>query len=230
MMFVVTVLAQRQAPTTSSAAGHLPKYRMHAMSTQQLAVKLLPPRLRKRVTTHEFSPAAHVTFSSRPYPMPDGFCERDQYRVSLRAPSRMTWTADIRRGDCPADGMAGFAHVNPNPQLHVAQAKMAIRWLEAAIAAAGGGQPLSFDLDCVSDAQPNLCADGARPALAKLAVDNASIVDGAFTCRASETRFALRQDAAASGAGPTPEWHLQLARGAARPRLTMRWTLASLKD
>jgi hypothetical protein len=230
MMFVVTVLALLQAASSSSAAGDLPNDRWQAMSTQQLAVKLLPPRLRKRVTTHEFSPAAHVTFSSRPYPMPDGFCERDQYRVSLRAPSRMTWTADIRRGDCPADGMAGFAHVNPNPQLHVAQAKMAIRWLEAAIAAAGGGQPLSFDLDCVSDAQPNLCADGARPALAKLAVDNASIVDGAFTCRASETRFALRQDAAASGAGPMPEWHLQLARGAARPRLTMRWTLANLKD
>ena len=228
MMFVVTVLALLQ--TSSSAAGDLPNDRWRAMSTQQLAAKLLPPRLRKRVKTHEFSPAAHVIFSSRPYPMPDGFCERDQYRVSLRGRSELTWTADIRRGDCPAEGAAGFAHVNPNPQLHVAQAKMAIRWLEAAIAAAGGDQPLSFDVDCVSDAQPNLCADGARPALARLAVDNASIVDGAFTCRASETRFALRQDAAAPAAGPAPEWHLQLARGAARPRLTMRWTLADLKD
>ena len=141
----------------------------------------------------------------------------------------MTWTADIRRGACPAEGAAGIAHVNPNPQLHVAQAKMAIRWLESAIAAAGGDQPLSFDVDCVSDAQPNLCAT-RRPALARLAVDNASIVDGAFTCRASETRFTLRQDAAAPAADPAPEWHLQLARGAARPRLTMRWTLANLKN
>ena len=36
--------------SSSSAAGDLPNDRWRAMSTQQLAAKLLPPRLRKRVT------------------------------------------------------------------------------------------------------------------------------------------------------------------------------------
>jgi hypothetical protein len=197
------------------------------MSTRELAAKLLRPRTAKRVRTHEFSGPSQVTFYTRAYHMPDGFCVRDQYQVSMRSHSRMKQSADIRLGDCPAEGAVGFAHVNPNPQLHFAQAKLAIRWLEGAIAAARGDQPLSFDVDCVADAQPNSCAAGARAALGRLSVQNALMVDGAYTCRPSETTIELREDLAAPGAAPEPRWHLHLARGAARPRLTMRWTASS---
>ena len=222
-MLVLTVLAFLPAASSAAVAQPLPNEPWRSLSTRQLAAKLLPPRVARRVVTHEFVSPASVTFSTRPYAMPDGFCERDQYQVALRAHSRMTWTADIRRGDCPPEGAVGFAHVNPNPRLHVAQAKAAIRWLEGAIAAARGDQPLSFDVDCVSDAQPSPCADGARAALARLAVQNAMTIDGAFTCRPGEASFALRPD---SGAAPGPSWHLQLARGEGRPRLNMRWTTA----
>jgi hypothetical protein len=187
------------------------------MSTQELAAKLLPRRTARRIVTHEFVPNSRVLLSTRPSPTPDGFCERDQFLVPVGSPSKMTLRADIYRGDCPAEGIAGFVHVNPNPQLHVAQAKLAILWLEGAIAAARANTPLPFDVDCVADAQPDLCSD-ARAALAGLSVQNVQTVDGAFTCKPGEARFALRTDTATPG----PLWHLQLDRGKARPHLTMR--------
>ena len=77
--------------------------------------------------------------------------------------------------------------------------------------------PLPFDVDCVAEANPGLCAD-ARAALAGLSVQNVQTVDGSFTCKPGEARFALRTDPAKSG----PLWRLQLDRGEVRPHLTMR--------
>jgi hypothetical protein len=209
-MLVLTALALLASSTASDD-------RLRAMSTQELAAKLLPPRMARRARTHEFSSPGRVTFYSRIYPMPDGFCERDHYDVATRPRSKVTQSSDIYRGDCPAEGVAGFVHVTPNPRLHVAQAKLAIRWLEGAIAAARARMPLPFDVDCVATAQPSLCSD-ARAALAGLSVQNVEAVEGAFTCKPGEARFALRQDPAAPG----PLWHVQVDRGEGRPHLTMR--------
>ncbi|HEY6048730.1 MAG TPA: hypothetical protein VIV07_06760 [Sphingomicrobium sp.] len=214
MMLVLAAAALLQAAPVHAAAD------WRAMSTEELAARLLPRRIARRVVEHEFTSPTRVTFITRTYPMPDGFCERDIYQVSTASRSVVGQSADIRRGDCPAAGAAGFAHVNPNPKLHVAQAKAAVRWLEGAIDAARGAQPLTFDVDCVANVQPDACTGGARAALAKLAVENAQSVSGAFTCRTSVTSFALRQDSTAAG----PLWNVRLARGEARPRLTLTWT------
>jgi hypothetical protein len=222
-MFVLAALMILEAAPSAAVANTSDRWR--AMSTQQLAAKLLPRRIARRIVMHEFLPNSRVLLSTRPSPMPDGFCERDQFLVPTGSPSRMKQSADIYRGDCPGESVAGFVHVTPNPQLHVAQAKLAIRWLEGAIAAARATRPLSFDVNCVADNQPSLCAD-SRAALASLSVQNVLTVDGAFTCRPGEARFALRQEPTAPGTGPSSVWHLELVRGTARPRLTMRWTAA----
>ena len=216
-MFVLTALMILGAASPPAVANSSDRWR--AMSTQELAAKLLPRRLARRVVEHEFASSSQVTFTTRTSPTPDGFCERDQFLVPVRSPPKMTLRADIYRGDCPAEGIAGFVHVTPNPQLHVAQAKLAIRWLEGAIAAARARMPLAFDVDCVAEAQPSLCSD-ARAALAMLSVQNIVTVDGAFTCRPGEARFSLRPE---PGAGKGSLWQLQLERGDARPHLTMRW-------
>lgn len=232
-MFVLTAMAFLQTASPAAAGAEASNEPLSAMSTQELAAKLLPPRVARRVAEHKFSAPgasnrvpAQVTFYTRPYPMPDGFCERDIYQVSTAAHSRVVQSADIRRGECPPAGAAGFAHVTPNPNLHVAQAKAAVRWLESAIAAARSDQALSFDVDCVAEPQPSLCAGGARAALAKLAVESAVTVEGAFTCRTSVTSFALRQESLGPGMDPGPVWHVRLARGTARPRVTLRGTAA----
>ena len=217
-MFVLTALTI--LATASSAAVPSTSDRWRALSTYELAAKLLPRRVARRVVAHEFTSDSEVMFTTRTAPMPDGFCERDQFHVPVAAPSRMKQSADIYRGDCPAEGIAGFVHVTPNAQLHVAQAKLAIRWLEGAIAAARATQPLSFDVECVADAQPSLCSDG-RAALAGLSVQNLAMVGGAFTCKPGEARFALRPEA---GATSGPVWDVEVSRGTARPRLTMRLT------
>jgi hypothetical protein len=211
-MLVLTALAL----LTASAAEN----RLTAMSTRELAAKYLPRRTARRIVTHEFLPNSRVLLSTNPTPTPDGFCERDQFLVPAGSPSKMTLSADIYRGDCPADGIAGFVHVNPNAQLHVAQAKLAVLWLEGAIAAARARMPLPFDVECVADTQPSLCSD-ARSALAMLSVQNVLRVDGAFTCKPGEARFALRPQA---GAADGRIWQVDVLRGEARPRLTMRLT------
>ena len=151
-MLVLTALAL----LTASAAEN----RLTAMSTRELAAKYLPRRTARRIVTHEFLPNSRVLLSTNPTPTPDGFCERDQFLVPAGSPSKMTLSADIYRGDCPADGIAGFVHVNPNAQLHVAQAKLAVLWLEGAIAAARARMPLPFDVDCVAEAQRSSAARG----------------------------------------------------------------------
>src|SRR5947209_9538981 len=145
MMFVLAAAAVLQAASPHAAAD------LRTMSTEELAARLLPPRIARRVVEHEFASPARVRFTTRTYPMPDGFCERDIYQVSTASHSSIAQSADIRRGECPASGASGFAHVKPNPKLHVAQAKAAVRWLEGAIDAARGDQPLAFDVDCVAE-------------------------------------------------------------------------------
>src|SRR5437763_5013451 len=107
MMFVLAAAAMLQAASPHAAADWT------AMSTEELAARLLPRRIARRVVEHEFSSPARVTFFTRTYPMPDGFCERDIYQVSTTSRSSIAQSADIRRGECPASGAAGFAHVNP---------------------------------------------------------------------------------------------------------------------
>ena len=125
---------------------------------------------------------------------------RTTTNIGCRFADLNDWTADIRR-DCPAEARR-ICPCQSEPAVARGPGQDGISgWKRRS---AQGATALSFDVDCVSDAQPNLCADGARPALARLAVDNASIVDGAFTCRASETRFALVQDAAAPAAARRP--------------------------
>ncbi|HYX45784.1 MAG TPA: hypothetical protein VE820_03015, partial [Sphingomicrobium sp.] len=72
------------------------------------------------------------------------------------------------------------------------------------------------DVSCMSEGQPDMCANGGRRAVARLAIADLSSVDGAFTCQTSETEFASRKRAASDS------WEVRLARGARRPRLTVR--------
>jgi hypothetical protein len=214
-MLVLTALMMLEAassPVPSTAD------RWRAMSTQELAAKLLPRRTARRIVTNEFLPNSRVLLSTRPAPTPDGFCERDQFLVPTGSPSKMQLIADIYRGDCPAEGIAGFVHVTPNPRLHVAQAKLAILWLEGAIASARARMALPFDVDCVADGQPGLCAD-SRAALAGLSVQNVQTVGGAFTCKPGEAQFEVRAE---PGVTQGPVWKVDVSRGTARPRLTMR--------
>jgi hypothetical protein len=218
-MLVLTALALLASSTAT-------EQRLTGLSTRELAAKLLPRRTARRIVTHEFLSNSRVLLSTNPSQTPDGFCERDQFLVPVGSPSKMQLSADVYRGECPAEGIAGFVHVTPNPQLHVAQAKLAILWLEGAIAAARAGQPLPFDIYCVAEAQPSLCAD-ARAALAGLSVQNVQTVGGAFTCKPGEATFALRPEAAGTQGRV---WDVQVSRGTARPRLTMRWTTAPARS
>jgi hypothetical protein len=212
-MLVLTTLALLASSTAS-------EQRLQSLSTYELAAKYLPRRTARRIVTHEFMPNSRVLLTTSPTPTPDGFCERDQFLVPTGSPKKMQLSADIYRGDCPGEGIAGFVHVTPNAQLHVAQAKLAILWLEGAIAAARARTPLPFDVDCVAAAQPALCAD-ARAVLAGLSVQNVQTVGGAFTCKPGEARFALRPE---PGVASGPLWQVDVSRGGPRPRLTMRWT------
>ncbi|HYX45684.1 MAG TPA: hypothetical protein VE820_02510, partial [Sphingomicrobium sp.] len=98
------------------------------MSTPELAAKLLPQPVAERVVRHEVSPKG-VTFFTRQRSMPDGFCERDLYYVSAGPTRTVTESADIQLGRCARSVRTDFIHVSPNPHLHVAQAKAAVRWL-----------------------------------------------------------------------------------------------------
>jgi hypothetical protein len=214
-MFVLTALAMLQAAPPPAAAD------WKAMSTQELAARLLPPELAKVAREHEFSPRtttngqpAEVTFYTKVYQMPDGFCERDVYHVPVGAKAAMMQDADMRLGDCLPVRTDGLARVDLGPSLQVAQAKAAMRWLANAITAARTDQALDFDVSCVAKGRPGRCSGGARAALAGLSAENILTMAGAFTCRTSETRFTLRSDAGA--------WDVRLARGKARPRLTLR--------
>jgi hypothetical protein len=219
-MFMLAALAFLQAASPPAVST--------AMSTPELAAGLLPPPLASRVVRHEISPAetngapARVRFYTRYRSMPDGFCERDLYDVATTPNSPIVESADIRLGRCPRAGVPSFTRVNSNANLHVAQGKAALRWLGDAIDSARTREPLAFDVSCAADAQPRLCADGGRKALASVAIADVASVDGAFTCRTSETSFALRHRAL--GAGKTSgAWDVRLARGTKRPRLTLTW-------
>jgi hypothetical protein len=212
MMFVLGALALLQAASPPAVADQSSSEAWGAMSTPELAAELLPPPVAASVVRHEVTPQG-VTFFTRARSMPDGFCERDLYSVSAGPTRTMTESADIRLGRCERSGATDFIHVTANPQLHVAQAKAAIRWLSNAIAAARAKGRLAFDVSCVSEGRPGLCANGGRKAVARLAIADLSSVDGAFTCQTSETEFAPRQ--------ASPAWDVRLARGAGRPRLTL---------
>lgn len=222
MIFMLAALALLQAASAPAVSQDTSSEGLSAMSTPELATRLLPPPLAARVVRHEISrpetsggASAQVRFYTRPRSMPDGFCERDLYDISTTPNSPVIERADIRLGRCPRAGAPSFARVNANEQLHVAQGKAALRWLGDAIDSARTRKPLAFDISCVADAQPSLCADGGRKALASLPIADVASVDGAFTCRTSETRFTLRRS---SGA-----WDVRLARGTARPHLTLTW-------
>lgn len=229
-MFMLTALAFLQAASPPAVSQQQSDEALTAMSTPELAARLLPPPLASRVVRHEISPpdtkgsaSARVRFYTRHRSMPDGFCERDLYDVSTTPNSPVIESADIRLGRCPRSGALSFTRVNANANLHVAQGKAALRWLGDAIESARTREPLSFDVTCVAEVQPSLCARGGRKALASVAVADVASVDGAFTCRTSETSFALRPHAIQAGK-ISGAWDVRLARGTKRPRLTLTWT------
>lgn len=227
MMFILAALAF-QAASASAVPQEASGEGLSAMSTPELAARLLPPPLASRVVRYEISPAEtngapeRVKFYTRHRSMPDGFCERDLYEVSNTPNSPVIESADISLGRCPRSGAPIFARVNANENLHVAQGKAALRWLDDAIDSARTRKPLPFDVSCVADAQPSLCADGGRKALASLPIADVASVDGAFTCRTSETSFTLRHNAIQAGR-TSGAWDVRLARGTKRPRLTLTW-------
>lgn len=228
-MFMLAALASLQAASAPAVSQEPSSEGASAMSTPELAARLLPPPLASRVVRHEISPpetngvaTTQVRFYTRHRSMPDGFCERDLYEVSTAPNSPVIESADIRLGRCPRAGTPSFTRVNANANLHVAQGKAALRWLGDAIDSARTGEPLAFDISCMADAQPSLCADGGRKALASVAIADVARVDGAFTCRTSETSFALRHHAMRAGKA-TGAWDVRLARGTTRPRLTLTW-------
>lgn len=229
MMFMLAALALLQAASPSAVSQEARGEALDAMSTSELAAKLLPPPLASRVVRYEVSPVetnggapTQVRFYTRYRSMPDGFCERDLYEVSTTPNSPIAESADIRLGRCPRAGVPTFTRVNSNANLHVAQGKAALRWLDDAINSARTRKPLLFDVSCVADAQPSLCADGGRKALTSLPIADVASVDGAFTCRTSETSFTLRHNAIQAGK-TSGAWDVRLARGTKRPRLTLTW-------
>ena len=228
-MFMLAALAFLQAASAPAVSQDASNVGLSAMSTPELAARLLPPPLERRVVRHEFSPAetnggapAQVRFYTRPRSTPDGFCERDLYEVSTTPNSPIIESADIRLGRCPRAGAPSFTRVNANANLHVAQGKAALRWLGNAIDSAGTREPLAFDVSCMADEEPSLCADGGRKALASVEIADVASVDGSFTCRTSETSFALRHHAMRAGK-TSGAWGVRLARGTTRPRLTLTW-------
>jgi hypothetical protein len=229
--FIFSVLALFEGGAPSSVALELSDGRWKTMTTRQLAAKLLPRQLARSVVAHEASrpitedaPPTQVVFYSRPYATPDGFCERRRYHVSIASDSPMVHGTDVRLGSCPTSPRAEFAHLQP--QTNVAEAKAALRWLSQASAAARAPRPLDFDLDCVAETEPNLCADGARAALARLPVENTFIVGGSFNCRPGKTDFTARQTELPPGSNGSVVWDIQLVRSeGARPRLSMKWMI-----
>lgn len=224
-MFVLGALALLQAVSPPAVADQLSNGRWKNMSTWELAGLLLPRRIARRVSEHEISPPAtsdgpptEVTFHTAPYAMPDGFCERDSYRVSISPDLPMAQTAEIRLGTCPRSAGEQLAKIDP--QLHPAQAQAAVRWLGEAIADARSRKPLPFDIDCVAEGQPGLCAGGGRTALSRLAPVSVFAIAGAFNCKTADASFSLRQQ---PGRGV---WNLRVEGGPVRPHLTMTWTAA----
>ncbi|HEX5237750.1 MAG TPA: hypothetical protein VFW39_04715 [Sphingomicrobium sp.] len=225
MMFVLGALALLQAASPPAVADQLSNGRWKNMSTWELAGLLLPRRIARRVSEHEITPPAtsdgpptEVTFHTAPYAMPDGFCERDSYRVSIGPDLPMAQTAEIRFGHCPRSAGEQLAKVDP--QLHPAQAQAAVRWLGEAITDARSRKPLPFDIDCVAEGQPGLCAGGGRTALSRLAPGSLFAIAGVFSCKTADARFSLRQQ---PGRGV---WNLRVEGGPVRPHLTMTWTAA----
>ena len=228
-MFMLAALALVQAASAPAVSQGESSEDLSAMPTPELAATLLPPPLASRVVRHEISPAGtsggapvQVRFYTRHRSMPDGFCERDLYEVSTAPNPPIIESADIRLGRCPRGGTPSFTRVNANANLHVAQGKAALRWLRDAVDSARTRRPLAFDISCVAGAEPRLCAQGGRKALASLPIADVASVDGAFTCRTSETRFTLRHHDMRAGKTPGA-WDVRLARGTARPRLTLTW-------
>ena len=224
-MFVLGALALLQAASPPAVADQLSNGRWKNMSTWELAGLLLPRRIARRVSEHEISPPAtsdgppsQVTFHTAAYAMPDGFCERDSYRVSIAPDLPMTQSAEIRLGRCPRSAGEQLAKIDP--QLHPAQAQAAIRWLAEAIADARSRKPLPFDIDCVAERQPSVCARGGRTALSRFAPGSVFAIGGVFNCKGADASFSLRQQPARG------VWNLRVESGTARPRLTMTWTAA----
>lgn len=229
MSFVLSALALLPAVAQQGPEQELANGRWKTMSTAQLAAKLLPPELAKTATAHKASPPitmdgppTQVVFYSRAYETPDGFCERKRYHVSVGGGSPIAQGTNIRFGACPPSPRTELANINP--PTNVAEAKAALRWLLEAVASARGSQPLSFDVNCVAEVEPDLCAEGGRAALAKLPVGNTFIIGGWFNCQPSAMHFSIRQEELPPGAISGLVWTIALVQeNGARPRLDMRW-------
>jgi hypothetical protein len=132
MTFVLSAMALLQAHAAAPSGDALANGRWQTMSTQQLAARMLPPKLAKMVVTHTAqtlmgtgSPLFAITFFGRPRASLDGFCERSWYLAHANPEPALAQGIAVRLGACPATGDAQFANLNPDTK--AAEAKAALR-------------------------------------------------------------------------------------------------------